>query len=285
MLVEANIQHIKPMNIKKVFGTTNSIKMDKNDNIIDLGNITVPTSWNDITLKKYSEIERFYENTEKNVDIREIVHILIDKDIDYVNMLPLEFLENIMEKLIFLQEKPTEEEPRNWVEIDGERYEIKFMEKLKTGEYISADSVIKNDPHNYAAILAILCRKDGEIYDSKFEAEVFEDRVKLFEKQPITKILCIISFFLNLYVQSEIPSRLYTMVEEALDLTAKNIANSQKIGGWKRLYTRWQITRLRKLLKSSKNTSQTSSHSLRTLLRKGKWKKRKINGKKRGAKR
>lgn len=253
--------------------------------IIDYGMWYVPTKWDDIDLGTYQDLERFYEGKDEKFDIRKVIHILCHKTEDEVNSLPIDFLENIMEKLIFLQEKPTEEEPKNWVEIDGERYEIKFMEKLKTGEYISADSVIKNDPHNYAAILAILCRKDGEIYDSKFEAEVFEDRVKLFEKQPITKILCIISFFLDLYVQSEIPSRLYTMVEEALDLTAKNIANSQKIGGWKRLYTRWQITRLRKLLKSSKNTSQTSSHSLHTLLRKGKWKKRKINGKKRGAKR
>lgn len=254
--------------------------MDKWDDIIDLGVWTVPKSWDEVTLKQYQEIERYYDGKEENFDVRKIVHILIDKDEDYINALPIDFLEEIMGYLAFLQDPIPEQEPKNWIEINGERYEIKFMEKLKFGEYVSADSVIKNDPHNYAAILAILCRKDGEVYDSKFEAEVFEDRVKLFEKQPITKILCMIAFFLQLYVQSEIPSRLYTMVEEALDLTAKNIANSQKIGGWRRLYFRWRMNRLRKLLKSSKNTSQTHSHSLRTSLRKGKWKRRKRNFKK-----
>ena len=259
--------------------------MEEN-NIIDYGKWIVPTSWNQITLKQYQEIEKFYENTEnKSFDVREVIHILCDKTIDEVNALPVEFLDDIMEKMSFLQTKVTEQEPRNWIDIDGEKYTINFMEKLKAGEYISADGVLKNDKHNYAAILAILCRKDGEVYDSKFEAEVFDDRVKMFEEQSIVKILPIVSFFFDLYIKSEIPSKLYTMVEEALDHIQQSIDNSQKIGGWKKLYMKWRITRLRKLLKSSKNTSQTFSHSLRTLSRKVKWKKRKTNGKKRGVKR
>lgn len=259
--------------------------MEEN-NIIDLGSWVVPRSWDEVSLKMYQEIEKFYENDEtKSFDIREVIHILCNKTIDEVNALPVEFLDDIMEKMSFLQTKITEEEPRNWIDIDGEKYMINFMEKLKAGEYISADGVLKNDKHNYAAILAILCRKDGEVYDSKFEAEVFDDRVKMFEKQSIVKILPIVSFFFDLYIKSEIPSKLYTMVEEALDHIQQSIDNSQKIGGWKKLYMKWRITRLRKLLKSSKNTSQTFSHSLRTLSKKVKWKKRKTNGKKRGVKR
>lgn len=256
------------------------------ENIIDLGSWVVPRSWDEVSLKMYQEIEAFYDNAEnKSFDVREVIHILCNKTIDEVNALPLEFLDDIMEKMSFLQTKVTEEEPRNWIDIDGERYMINFMEKLKAGEYISADGVLKNDKHNYAAILAILCRKDGEVYDSKFEAEVFDDRVKMFEEQSIVKILPIVGFFFDLYIKSEIPSKLYTMVEEALDHIQQSIDNSQKIGGWKKLYMRWRITRLRKLLKSSKNTSQTFSHSLRTLSKKVKWKKRKTNGKKRGVKR
>ena len=268
--------------IEIIYGIT----MEKNDEIIDYGSITVPVRWEDVTLGMYSEIERYYsENDEKTFDIRNVLHIMIKKDVDFINSLPVEFLDDIMEKMSFLQTKITEQEPRNWIDIDGERYTINFMEKLKAGEYISADGVLKNDKHNYAAILAILCRKDGEVYDSKFEAEVFDDRVKMFEEQSIVKILPIVGFFFDLYIKSEIPSKLYTMVEEALDRIQQSIDNSQKIGGWKKLYMKWRITRLRKLLKSSKNTSLTFSHSLRTLSKKVKWKKRKTNGKKRGVKR
>ena len=56
-----------------------------NEEVIkDFGQITCPTKWEDVTLKKFQAIEAFYEDKGKDVDIREIVHIMIDKDIDYV---------------------------------------------------------------------------------------------------------------------------------------------------------------------------------------------------------
>ena len=223
--------------------------MDNKDNIIDLGNITVPTSWNDITLKKYSEIERFYENTEKNVDIREIIHILIDKDIDYVNMLPMDFLEKIMEKLVFLQEKPEDKEPSNSIVIDGEKYTVHTENKLRTGEYIASDTAMKGDRHNYAAILAILCRKDGEIYDSHFENEVLEDRIKLWEKQPVVNILPLIGFFMECYIVLQMPTQLYSKVEEALDLTRKDIETLQKNGAISKRSMKSAMKKLTKLEK------------------------------------
>jgi len=228
--------------------------------IIDFGQWNVPRSWSDVTLKQYQDIERFYEDKEKNVDLREIIHILCNKTIDEVNALPVEFLDIILEKLTFLQTQPEVKEPTNKIKIDGEEYVVNIMEKLKTGEYCAFDTVLKNDPHNYAAMLAILCRKPGEIYDSKFEAEVFENRVKMFEQQPITNILPICSFFLQLWLLSETHSKLYTEVEEAINLIAKQLKTSKQIGACKRLYLTWQIQRLKKLLKSTKHTSQTSLH-------------------------
>lgn len=250
------------------------------DNIVDLGSWIVPNSWDKVTLKMYQEIEKLFSETSESFDVRKCLHILTNHSEDEINMLPVEFMEDIMSNLSFLQEPIKEQEPSNKVEISGETYFINIMEKLKFGEYVSADSVLKNDSHNYAALMAILCRKDGEVYDSKYEAEVFDDRMKMWEEQPITKILPVVNFFLSLYVQSEIPSKLYTMAEEALNLTAQSINNSPKIGVSRRLYLKWQVTKLRKLLKSSKNTSQMRSHSLPTSLRKGKWKKRKMHGKK-----
>ena len=78
--------------------------MDKNENIIDLGQWTVPTDWSQITLKQYQDIERFYEDKEENFDVRKILHILTNHTEDEINMLPLEFLEKIMTSLSFLQE-------------------------------------------------------------------------------------------------------------------------------------------------------------------------------------
>lgn len=159
-----------------------------------------------------------------------------------------------MNKLLFLQEKPKEQEPSNKIKIDGEEYIINVMEKLKTGEYVTVDTILKNDKYDYSSIFAVLCRKNGEVYDSKFEAELFEKRKEMFEKQPITKILPIIGFFLNLYVMLKIPSQLYSEVEAELNRIQKHIETSEKIGVFRKHYLKWRMRKLQKLLKSSKNT-------------------------------
>lgn len=224
------------------------------ENNIDLGEWIVPTSWDEITLKQFQEIERYYADKESGFDARDVIHILCNKTIDDVNMLPIQFSEKIMEKLLFLQEKPTEEKPSNSIVIDGEKYSINYMEKLKLGEYVSVDSLLKEDRFNYAAFLAILCRKDGEVYDSKFEAEKFEERLKMFEGISIVKVLPIVNFFLNLYIVSQMPTQLSLEVEEALSHMQQSIDSSPKIGVFKKHYLNWRMRKLRKLLQSSKNT-------------------------------
>lgn len=246
---------------------------------LDFGQWTVPDSWDKINLKTFQEIERFYADTENKTDVREIIHILCGKTIDDVNALPAEFLDIILQKLAFLQSQPEVAEPTNKIKIDGETYQVNFMNKLKTGEYVSFDTVIKNDPHNYAAMMAILCRKEDEVYDSKFEAEVFEDRVKMYENQPVINILPIVQFFFLLFMTLEKHSELYSQVEENVNLIANHISTSQNLGVCRRLYLTWQMARLKKSLKLISNTSQTSSPTLRTLSRKVKQMRKKISSK------
>lgn len=220
------------------------------NDIIDYGEWTVPTSWDDITLKTYQEIERYYEDKDKDFDLREVIHIITNHTIDEVNALPVEFLDNIMEKMAFLQESPSNEKPTNSVEIDGEVYTVHTENKLKVGEYIAADTAMKGDKHNYAALMAILCRKDDEIYDSKFENEVLDDRIKMWEKQPVTKILPVVGFFLNLYIILQMPILLSSKVMEAIGLTRKDIETLQKNGAISKRSMKSAMKKLKKLEKS-----------------------------------
>lgn len=220
------------------------------NDIIDYGEWTVPTSWDDITLKTYQEIERYYEDKDKDFDLREVIHIITNHTIDEVNALPVEFLDSMMEKMAFLQESPSNEKPTNSVEIDGEVYTVHTENKLKVGEYIAADTAMKGDKHNYAAFMAILCRKDGEIYDSKFENEVLEDRIKMWEKQPVTKILPVVGFFLNLYITLQMPTLLSSKVMEAIDHTRKDIETLQRNGAISKRSMKSAMKKLKKLEKS-----------------------------------
>lgn len=223
------------------------------ENKIDFGEITVPSSWNEITLKKYQEIEAFYDESQDNFNVMDVLHIMIDKDIDYINSLPAEFLDIILDKLSFLTEKPDFGEPTNKITINNEIYTVHFENQLKVGEYIAADTILKNDKHNYAALLAILCRKDGEIYDSKFENEVIEDRIKLFENQPVLKVMGLIQFFFLLSNLSSATTLLYSNIEEAINLTQEHIENLRKNGEISRLSMRSAMKKLKKLRKSIKN--------------------------------
>lgn len=250
------------------------------EDIIDFGTFSVPTRWEDLDLATYSEIERYYGDEDKKFDVREVLHIFTHKTVDEINQLPAEFMQILLEKLSFLQTKPEIAEPSNKIIVNGEEYMINIFEKMKTGEYVASDAVIKGDKHDYASILAILCRKKDEVYDSHFEAELFEKRREMWGKQPVVKILPLVNFFLQLWYVQGMNSQLYSQVEEAVNHIQQNIDNSPKIGVFKRLYLNWRMKKLKRLLKSNKNTSRTSSSTLRTLSRKVKWRKKKTNGKK-----
>ena len=224
-----------------------------NENVIDFGSWTVPTSWEEITLKQFQEIEKYYSDKDKDFDIREVLHIFTNKTEHEINALPITFTNELMNKLMFLKDKPKDYEPSNFIEIDGVRYSINIMEKLKTGEFVAIDTILKSDPHDYISIFAVLCRKDGEIFDSKFEAEEFDKRVELMGKQPAIKMLPLIAFFFNLYIVRMTHSQLYSEVEEGLNLIQQNIDNSENLGVFKRHSLNSQMKKLRKLLKSNKS--------------------------------
>ena len=231
------------------------------DEIIDYGEWRVPKGWEDLTLKQFQEIQRFYGDDERKFDAREVLHILCGKSIDEVNELPMEFTEKLFEHLTWLEEKPPYKEPTNKIVIDGETYMVNVTEKLKTGEFVASDTVIRTDSNNYAAILAILCRKDGEKYDSKFEAEILPSRIEMFEKQPFIECFRIISFFLQLSMNLETITALYSQIEVLLNLTQENIETSAKNGLVSRFYTMLRKRKLKKLRKSIKCISQTTFNS------------------------
>lgn len=222
----------------------------KKKEIIDLGEWKVPSDWNQITLKQFQEIERIYAEKDKQFDAREVLHILCDKTIDEVNQLPMEIAEKIMEKLLFLQDTPNYGEPSPSITVNGEKYTVNVMEKLKTGEYIAIDTILKSDKTNFAAILAVLCRKDGEIYDSKFEAETLDSRIEMFEKVPMLDAMPIVNFFLNLYVGYVTPSQLSSAINEELKYIRQSIIDSRANGELSARSTKSLMKKLKKLEKS-----------------------------------
>lgn len=220
--------------------------------------INFPLSWDEITLKQYQDIETLYDKNE-NATMIDILGVISDKTPKELKTLPFDvFEETIMPQLTFLNEKPEEKEPTNKIVIKGETYFVNFMEKMKTGEFIDSQMVLQNDKHNYAMLLAILCRKQGEIYDDDFIANVLNDRVKMYEQQPITNILPIVAFFLQLWTQLNLPSLLSFKIEETIDLTLQSLQSLKKGGVGKTLSTLLLKRKLQKLKKQCRRISQRS---------------------------
>ena len=224
-----------------------------NENVIDLGKWTTPKSWDELTLKQFQAIEKYYSDKDKKFDVREVLELFTDHSRDEIDQLPIDFVDKLLNELTWLHETPTWGESTNHIEIDGEKYQVNVMEKLKTGEYIAVDTVLKSDKNNYAAIMAILCRKEGELFDSKFENEVLGDRIKMWEKVGVTKVMPIISFFFELWLASQKSTQLYSMVEEAINLTRKDIENSHKDGALSKRSMKSAMKKLKKLEKSIKS--------------------------------
>ena len=222
----------------------------------DFGEWKVPQSWDDLTLGKFQELERLYDgddDKERKFDVRDVLDLMTDRTKDEINELPIEFTDSLLRKMYWLHEQPDFGKPSNKITIDGVQYTVHNENEMKFGEYVALDTALKGDKHNYAAMLAILCRKDGEIFDAKFENEILPSRIEFWKNVSVMKVMPIVSFFLELSSMSLQVSQLSLEIQEGINHILKHIETSKQNGVFSALYTKWQVRKLKKLQKSIKN--------------------------------
>ena len=221
----------------------------------DFGEWKVPQSWDDLTLGKFQELERLYDgdDKERKFDVRDVLDLMTDRTKDEINELPIEFTDSLLRKMYWLHEQPDFGKPSNKVTIDGVQYTVHNENEMKFGEYVALDTAMKGDKHNYAAMLAILCRKEGEIFDAKFENEILPSRIEFWKNVSVMKVMPIVSFFLELSSMSLQVSQLSLEIQEGINHILKHIETSKQNGVFSALYTKWQVRKLKKLQKSIKN--------------------------------
>ena len=221
----------------------------------DFGEWKVPQSWDDLTLGKFQELERLYDgdDKERKFDVRDVLDLMTDRTKDEINELPIEFTDMLLRKMYWLHEQPDFGKPSNKITIDGVQYTVHNENEMKFGEYVALDTAMKGDKHNYAAMLAILCRKEGEIFDAKFENEILPSRIEFWKNVSVMKVMPIVSFFLELSSMSLQVSQLSSEIQEGINHILKHIETSKQNGVFSALYTKWQVRKLKKLQKSIKN--------------------------------
>ena len=219
---------------------------------MDFGKITIPTKWSEVTLKQFQELMKVYNQEDK--DILDILSIFTQKSKKELRQMPSEFIETMLVHLQFMNTK-LEVEPSSQIDIDGKIYRINYTEKLKFGEFVDVETLIKEDKYNWAAILAMLCRLEGEIYDDDFIADKLDERIKMYESLPIDRALQLINFFLKLKLRYITYSLRYLTLKEAREAAeslVQSIRDSLKDGAGTRLNSIYAKIELRKLEKQLK---------------------------------
>lgn len=197
---------------------------------IDLGEHTVIVSWDEVTLEMW---EHYVSNvsSESEISLIDTVAAFSDFKKEELLLMPTDVFERVVSSMKFLKEE-LKSEPSNKVEIDGCDFVIRYLDKLKVHEYLDVNRVMENDKNNYSTFLAILCRKENELYDDDFIANKLNERIEFWKKQPITKVLPLITFFLNLSRAYMMSTQLSMVIEEARENLlecVENIESSLKI--------------------------------------------------------
>lgn len=207
--------------------------------------INFPMSWDEISLSKFEDVMRMYDSNEGKASIIDVLGVISDKTKEEIEQMPHEVVTEILKVASYIDTNVLSVEPLDYIELDGNRYRIKHEEELRFKEFVDVQTMIENDRRNYAAILAILCRKEDEVYDDDFIASKFDERLKMFESLKITEVAHLIAFFLRLLIESKMDMRLFS---ERLKLEASrcldNIETSLKNGGGKKRFSRSQMKKL-----------------------------------------
>lgn len=219
---------------------------------MDFGKINIPTKWEDITLKQFQELMKIYEQEDK--DILDILALFTQRSKKELKQMPKEFIDTMLVHLQFMN-TTLEVEPKSSIEINGETYKINYTEKLKFGEFVDVEGLIKDDKYNYAALLGMLCRKDKEIYDDDFIADKLDDRIKMFEELSIDKALQLINFFLKLKLRSIAYTQKSLALQEGKELAESLVRSTRdlvKDGAgniFDSIYVKRELKRLEKSLR------------------------------------
>lgn len=232
------------------------IRTKPNEDIIDLGEIKIPSSWNEVTLGMavdYAAIAS--EDISDYEKLVKAAAAFSQKDEDFIKNLPLPILEKILEKLKFLlsTKKEDAKEPSDNIKIEKDVYHVNFANQLKVGEFVALETAIKQNPNSYLPqALAILCRKENEAYDSKFENEILPSRIEFWRQQRFVDVKPLIDFFLAKFEIFKTVSLTSSAIDGLKNRTAKDLENLMKDGEASEHYTKWQRRKLKKYLKSIK---------------------------------
>lgn len=161
----------------------------------------LPESWNEVSVKKASELsnaKKFDGKNELELSVS-IISILTGIDEEIIYMMSQEQFMEVIEAIKFTNEDIISEEKES-ILIKGEEYFLKKdFEKLNMGEIISIETLVKQADGNLSKcmskLLCIFLRKKKENGNLESFKNSFMEREELFDEIMITDVNDLFVFF------------------------------------------------------------------------------------------
>lgn len=198
--------------------------------------ISVPESWDDITLAEWDQIYRIKPSTNRE----RVEYIAKICKIDPAELLacPAELFNVLVSRTRFIfGANPYTPSPE--ITIEGVRYVIAVEDDLTLGEWIDADEVQKAGDNVLANVLAIVCRPAGEAYDYRNN----DKRRDMFAALPTSKVLPLLGFFLQCRQQSAKLTKTFSQLAALADLLPPSTQTLRSLGVGTKLLRIWPITK------------------------------------------
>lgn len=164
--------------------------------------ITLPESWNEVSLGTYMELASISSEEDNLSRIIKFISILSDVDPEEIKKVPTSELSKIGEAIEWAGSLPSSEF-KHIITIDGEQYGlIPSFSDLSVGEWIDLESYGENILENMHIVMAILYRplitalNDRARFIDKYDAESLLPRAELFkEKMNVNDVYGAMLFF------------------------------------------------------------------------------------------
>lgn len=218
------------------------LKMNQGNEI----RITIPDSWQDITISQFQEYIDYVKNSDESKPLKKLIQILsilTDTDEAVLYKLDYDSIYQIKDSMSFIEEEPTVQF-KNIVDVNGVKYGFqKDMHKLSLGEwidiehYVTQRDIIEN-LHYIAAIFYRKITKEGdEYFDYEIEdygnvrlegqAKFFKHNMKLVDMYgTVVFFYHIVNEFLNSMTYSSITPTQEMMMEK-VEMLIERIKDSK----------------------------------------------------------
>lgn len=217
--------------------------------------VFVPESWSDIRLSDYEHW--FATQPQSRIDQVKLVAQICNMSAEPLLQNPTQLFDTICDTVSFAFEE-YRGTAKNEIRIGDKNYVISFTDELTLAEWVDIESVYENgeNAQSYLSdILAILCRPQGEVYDSKKCSK----RKQMFGQLTMDKVLPLLAFFLLQKERYQIASNLYSEVKALADQYLHHIQIFAESGAGTKSLPIWQKIKYYFLTKSLKK--QLSKYS------------------------